>query len=223
MSSELSSRLSHVRWIAGGTGAGKSTLTRILAQRYDLAVYLGDVAERGWVARFTPDRHPHAVANQRLSREQRAARTGRQRFDGMASRHGETIGFVVEDLLAMPADRPILVDWFGNAPRDLAPLFNWPEQAVFLLPTPEFRRQALAARFADPDRARVNWGDGDHARALANRLARDDLWDGEVRGQAIELGLPVIVVDGSLSADTLADEVAERFRLGLASDTLSER
>ncbi len=215
MISELSNRLTHVRWIAGGTGAGKSTLTRILFQRYDLAVYLGDVAERAWTPRFTPERQPHAWASLRLTTEQRAQLSGQQRFDTMASRHGETIEFVVEDLLAMPADRPILVDWFGNTPRDLAPLLSWPEQAVFLLPTKEFRREALGTRFADPDRARATWGDGDHDRAFANRLARDDLWDAELRRQAVEMGLPMIAVDGSRSADALADDLAKRFRLGL--------
>ncbi len=218
MIGESSNRLTHVRWIAGGTGAGKTTLTRILARRYDLAIYAGDIAEHDWVARFTPDRHPHAFASLRLSREQRAGQSARQRFDRMASRHGETIEFVVEDLLAMPADRPILADWFGNTPRDLAPLLSWPEQAVFLLPTPEFRRRALGTRFADTDRARATWGDGDHARAFANRLARDDLWDAELRRQATEMGLPVIVVDGSWTEDALADDLADRFRLGLATD-----
>jgi hypothetical protein len=52
---------------------------------------------------------------------------------------------------------------------------------VFLLPTKEFRREALGTRFADPDRARATWGDGDHVRAFANRLARDELWDAELR------------------------------------------
>lgn len=217
MISELSNRLTHVRWIAGGTGAGKTTITRILAERHGLAVYLGDVAERTWIPRFTPEGQPHAWATLRLTKEQRAGLSGRERFESMASRHGETIEFVVEDVLAMPADRPILADWFGNAPRDLAPLLTWPEQAVFLVPTPEFRRQALTTRFADPDRARATWGSGDHERALANRLARDELWDAELRHQADEMGLPVIVVDGSRSAEALADDLADRFRLGLSA------
>ena len=96
--SEPSSRLTHVRWIAGGTGAGKSTLTRILAERYDVAVYIGDLAERGWVSRFTPDRHPHAWANMRLSTEQRAMLSPEERLSGMESLHGETIGLLVEEI-----------------------------------------------------------------------------------------------------------------------------
>ncbi len=84
---------------------------------------------------------------------------------------------------------------------------------MFLLPTPEFRRRALGERYADPDRARANWGDGDHAAALAARLGRDELWDEEVRGQARERELAVVRVDGSWGVEELADEVAAMFRL----------
>jgi dephospho-CoA kinase len=53
--------LSHVRWVAGGTGAGKSTVARILATRHDALVYDGDRAEHGWFARATRD-HPRMLA-----------------------------------------------------------------------------------------------------------------------------------------------------------------
>jgi hypothetical protein len=179
-----------VRWIAGGTGAGKSTVARILADRTGAVVYDGDRAEHDWVSRCTQRDHPHLWANLQLSREERALLSPEEKVARMASRHGETIGFILEDLRAMPAGRLTIVDWFGIMPRDVAPLLEWPEQAVFLLPTPEFRRRALSARFVDPDRARANWGTADTQVALANRLARDDLLDAETREQATELGLP---------------------------------
>ncbi|WP_346105284.1 hypothetical protein [Nonomuraea maheshkhaliensis] len=211
---ELGARLAHVRWLAGGTGAGKSTLARVLGERYDVLRYDGDRAEAGYVARCTPQRQPYMCALVRMSKEERfAARTPEEIFLSMPSLHGETFEFVVEDLLALPADRPVLVDDFRTLPREVAPLLEWREQAVFLLPTPEFRRRALSERYADPDRARANWGDGDHAAALAARLGRDELWDEEVRGQARERELAVVRVDGSRGVEELADEVAAMFRL----------
>jgi len=210
---DLTRRLAHVRWIAGGTGAGKSTVARILAARAGAVVYDGDRAEHSWLSRCTQREHPHMFAGLRLSREDRAAMTPEQKIHRMPSRHGETIGFVVDDLLALPADRPVLVDWFGNAPRDVLPLLTWPGQAAFLLPTQDFRRRMLTARFADPDRARANWGSVDVTVALANRLGRDELWDAEVRRQATELGLPVIDIDGTRDAEAVADGLARRFRL----------
>ncbi len=211
---DLRRRLAHVRWIAGGAGAGKSTVTRALAERYDVLVYDGDRAELGYVHRCDSQRQPYLWALLRTSREDRwASRTAEEIFHAMPSLHGETFGFVLDDLLAMPADRPVLVDDFRTLPREVAPLVTRPEQAVFLLPSPEFRARALGARFADPARARANWGDGDHAAALAKRLARDRLWDEEVRRQARELGLPVLPVDDSRSVAELAAELAAMFRL----------
>jgi hypothetical protein len=205
--------LSHVRWIAGGTGAGKTSVRRLLASRYDLTVYDGDRAEHGWMRRYSPEQHPYFHAMTQLTFEQRVRRSAEETFRAMPSLHGETLGFLVEDLRAMPADRIVLVDWFGNLPQHLAPLLSFRDQAVFLLPSAEFRRRVLSARYSDPARARANWGDSDHERALAHRLARDELWDAEVRRQAVELGLPIRDIDGTHSVDSLAAELTVQFRL----------
>ncbi|XVQ86049.1 hypothetical protein ACQP2K_01040 [Microbispora siamensis] len=211
---DIRRRLAHVRWIAGGAGAGKSTVTRALAERHDVLVYDGDRAELGYVHRCDPRRQPYLWALLRTPTEDRwASRTAEEIFHAMPSLHGETFGFVLDDLLALPADRPVLVDDFRTLPREVAPLLTRPEHAVFLLPTPEFRARALGDRFADPARARANWGDGDHADALAKRLARDRLWDQKLRRQARELELPVLPVDGSRGVADLATELAAMFQL----------
>ncbi|MCL2552666.1 MAG: hypothetical protein FWE75_11055 [Actinomycetia bacterium] len=207
-------RLTHVRWIAGGTGTGKSTVARLLALRHGLAVYDGDRAEHAWLPRTTPQRHPHlSAARNRPPGANWRDRTPEEVFATMASLHGETVGFLVEDLLALAADRMTLVDYFGILPRHLAPLLIDPAHAVFLFPTPDFRRRVLTARYADPDRARATWGDLDPAATLAKRLSRDALWDQEVRIQADRLGLTTLVVDGSVPAPALADTVARHFGL----------
>jgi hypothetical protein len=205
--------LSHIRWIAGGTGAGKSSVTQLLASRYDLTIYDGDRAERSWVPRHTPAQHPYFHAMMQLTSSQRAARSASETFRAMPSLHGETIDFVVSDLRALPTDRPVLVDWFGILPQHLAPLLSFREQAVFLLPTADFRRRILTSRYSDPDRAQANWGNTDHAHALTQRLARDNLWDAEVRRQAAPLGLPVLDIDGTRTIDSLAAGLATQFRL----------
>ncbi|WP_406081988.1 hypothetical protein [Micromonospora sp. NBC_00858] len=212
---DLARRLSHVRWIAGGTGSGKSTLAQALAERYDVLIYDGDRAERDYVRRCTAEKQPHLWALLKAPLAQKwNGRSAQEVFELMPSLHGETFGFVVDDLLAMPTERPVLVDDFRTLPREVAPLLAWPEQAAFLLPTPQFRDRALRTRFADAARARANWGDSDHNEALALRLARDELWDAEVRRQGAELHLPVVTIDGSRDVLDLADDLAARFRLG---------
>jgi hypothetical protein len=206
--------LRHVRWLAGGTGSGKSTIAAGLARRFDLDVYRGDRAEHDWLTRCSPQHHPHlAAARKQRPGDNWRGRSPEQAFEAMAGRHGETVDFLVEDLLARRNDRVIVVDYFGVLPRDLAPLLSWPGQAAFLIPTPSFRRSALSQRYADQDRARVNWGDLDPAEVLETRLARDALWDSDVIAQATSFDLALISIDGARSVEDLATELAERFVL----------
>jgi hypothetical protein len=189
-----------------------------LARRFDLEVYAGDRAEHEWLTRCSPQRHPRlAAARDHRPGDNWRHRSPEQVFAAMAGRYGETVEFLVEDLLARPTDRIVLVDYFGVLPRDLAPLLSWPAQVAFLVPTPGFRRAVLSRRYADPDRARANWGDVDFGKVLQARLARDALWDAEVRAQADAPGLPVLAVDGNRPTETLVNDLAERFQLGRAA------
>jgi hypothetical protein len=88
---------SHVRWIAGGTGAGKSTVTRLLADRYRVAVFDGDAAEANYVRRIDEHRQPRTSALVRMPIAERwAGRTAEEVFETMPSRHGETFPFVLD-------------------------------------------------------------------------------------------------------------------------------
>ncbi|WP_432924687.1 hypothetical protein ACQPZZ_30380 [Microbispora sp. CA-135349] len=210
----LIEQLAHVRWIAGGTGTGKSTVAEALARRHDVRTYNGDRAEHDWLARSTRRRHPHLHALSGAAPGQAwAGRSAQEAFQSMAGLHGETIDFLVEDLLALPDDRIVLVDYFGVLPRDIAPLLAGPQQVVFLLPSPEFRRRVLTARYADPLRARATWGSHALEEVLPKRLARDALWDEEIRRQAAVRGLRTVAVDGSRPVEDLVTEVAAHLRL----------
>ncbi|MFD7645192.1 hypothetical protein ACFV4P_31580 [Kitasatospora sp. NPDC059795] len=220
-------RLAQVRWIAGGTAAGKSTAARALAEQYGVEIFNGDRAEHSWLARCTPQRHPHLAALRGTPPGGGwEGRTPEQVFRSMAGLHGETVDFLVDDLDDLDelcercgrcgrgtAERLVVVDYFGILPDHLAPLLTRPEQAVFLLPTPEFRAEALRARYADRQRARATWGSGDPSDLLALRLARDALWDREVRRQAERHGLDVVTVDGSVPAAERTRWLAARFGL----------
>lgn len=208
------SDFSHVRWIGGGTGAGKSTAARMLAERYRLPVYDGDAAEARYVRRCDERDQPRLTALVRMTPEERSTgRSAEEMFESMPSRHGETFPFVLEDLRGMAGMGVVLADDFRTRPMEVAPLLTWPEQAVFMLPTAEFRRRVLSERYADPDRAEANWGAADHGEALEIRLERDRYWDEEIRAEAAELGLPVIDVDGSAKPGPIVKDLATRFRL----------
>ena len=55
----LRARLQHVYWIGGGSGAGKSTITRRIAVRYGLCMYSTDEMMADHAGRARPEEAPY--------------------------------------------------------------------------------------------------------------------------------------------------------------------
>jgi len=206
-------RLRHIRWIGGGSGAGKSTVSRQLAEKHGLRLYKCDAMQSSHTARSNPVDHPLLHAFLAMTMDERwVQRTPEEMFRTFHGHQGEGFELLLEDLLDMPTDQLILVEGFKLLPRLVAPLLSQPNQAVWLIATPQFRRAALesrgslwsiAGRTSDPE------------RALSNVLARDAIYTGEVFKEAAALHLNTIEIDGSFSVDELVARV-ERC-LGLKS------
>jgi hypothetical protein len=123
---------------------------------------------------------------------------------------GEGFDLVLDDLLALPPDQPVLAEGFSLLPRLVAPLLSRPRQAVWLLPTPEFRRAAFDSRgstWTIPNKT------SDPQRALDNLLARDQLFTEQLRAQARAAGLQTVEVDGSVGVAESVARVGEALGL----------
>ncbi len=207
---ELRERFRHVRFIGGGTGGGKSTVARQLAANHGLWLY---DAERfsNYIARTTPDDAPllHAFAAMDMDERwlDRSPEVMLETFHGF---HGEQFDLVVEDILALPEMPPILVEGFPLLPRLVAPLLSRPDQAVWLVPTLEFRRAAFDSRGSTWDIPRKT---SDPERALANLLVRDRLFTDQILREAMALDLSVIRVDLDLNTAELVRRVAAALEL----------
>jgi hypothetical protein len=123
---------------------------------------------------------------------------------------GEGFHLILEDLLTLPEEPPIVAEGFKLLPRLVSPLLSGPNQAVWLVPTPPFRRAALEMRGSTWD---IAGRTSNPERALANLVARDELFTNAVVKEATSLGLTVIMVDGALSLDDLTVRVAESLGL----------
>ena len=194
--------LPHVRWIGGGSGAGKSTVARQLAADHGFRLYHTEPFSK-YVGRVDPVATPLLHGFMAMDMDERwVNRPPEVMLETFHGFQGEGFDLVLDDLLALPPDPPVLAEGFSLLPRLVAPLLSRPQQAVWLLPTPEFRRSAFESRgstWTIPNRT------SDPRRALANLLARDQLFTEELRAQARAFRLQTVDVDGSVD---VAESVA---------------
>lgn len=182
-------------------------MARLRAEEYGLHLYRCDDTQSAHTARSNAADHPMLHMFLAMSMDERwVKRTPEEMFHTFHGFHGEGFGLILEDLLDLPTDVPVLVEGYKLLPRLVTPLLSRPDQAVWLIPTPQWRLTALsrrgslwsiAGRTSDPE------------RALANLLARDALYTEEVKRQARALQLTFIEVNGSASIQELAMHVAQ--------------
>lgn len=206
---ELRAALSHVLWIGGGPQAGKTTLSRVLAGKWDLRIYNLD-----WHSVRDHDRRPGTAvaAFRRLTMDERwAVPEVHQLFERSIGLWDEGFALVIDDLLALPRPRTIVAEGPGAFPWSVARVIRSPRQALFLIPTRE-RREVVATR---------RWGAGqverfpgivDRELALAKIRERDALLDARIASSCVELGLRCERMDGSLDLDASLEMLEEHFR-----------
>jgi len=206
---ELASCLSHVRWIGGGSGAGKSTVAAALAARFGLALHHVEPPSR-FISQTTPETAPLLHAFIGMSMDERwVSRSPQEMYDTFHAFHGECFDQLIAELRDL-SGRPLLVEGFSLLPRLVLPLTESRSQSIWLVPTPDFRRRAFQARgstWTIPSRTR------DPARALDNILARDAIFTEQVRREAERLGAQWLDVDGRLTLEQTIERVAEALEL----------
>jgi 2-phosphoglycerate kinase len=204
-------RLRHVYWIGGGSGAGKSTIARRLAAEYGLHLYATDDAMRDHARQSTPEDSPFLSQFAAMDMDERwVNRDPETMLETFHWFRGEGFGLIVDDLLRLPREPGVIVEGFRLLPHLVKPLLAMPSHAVWVLPTPEFRRAALNSRGSTWEIARKT---SDPERALRKLVERDRLFTERLREEAKRLDLRVIAVDTTTSEDDLAAQVTEAFGL----------
>ncbi|MFF7731527.1 hypothetical protein [Streptomyces sp. NPDC007984] len=202
----------NVYWIGGGSGAGKSTIARRLADRYGWRLYSTDDVMADHARRTTADEAPFLHAFMAMDMDERwVDRSPGTMLETFHWFRGEAFELIVEDLARMPGRTPVVVEGFRLLPHLVEPLLDGPGHAVWLLPTPRFRRLAFTSR-ASPEGGFTR-RTRDPARADRNLAARDALFTRRLREETARRGLPAITVDGTMTTDELTRRVGEVFRL----------
>lgn len=205
----LRARLRHVYWIGGGSGAGKSTIARRIAAQYGLHVYSTDEVMADHVSRSTPENAPYLSRFKTMDMDERwVNRSPEIMLETFHWFRGEGFGLIVEDLLRLLADTGVIAEGFRLLPYRVKRLLAEPSHAVWLLPTPEFRRAAFDRRgweipqkTSDPDLAQRNLLE--HDRMFTDRLFEE----------TNRLELPVIEIDTAMNEGELVRQVTQAFGL----------
>jgi len=207
----LRERLRDVFWIGGGSGAGKSTIARRIAERQGLRLYATDDVMADHANRSLPGDRPLLTRFAAMDMDERwVDRSPEAMLETFHWFAGECFDLIVDDLIRLPNGPGVVVEGFRLLPHLVQPLLADAGRAVWLLPTPGFRRAVFERRGPSSGflgRTR------DPERALRNLLDRDRLFTDRLRAEAQRLGLAVIEVGAAMTEAELAGRVAKGFGL----------
>ena len=196
-------------WIGGAPWAGKSTVSNILAARHGLTAYHYDYHDaRGHLERRAARRARAGLPYGEYPGPDWTGSTPGTLAEECLAIFADRLEFVFDDLRALVSPHPVLAEGFGLRPEVLAPMLDAPDRMIVMVPTEDFRQHQIRTL---PRAGALSVEVGDPALAQANRVERDRLLAEHAVRAAREHGVPVLEVDGSRDAESVADEVARHF------------
>lgn len=207
----LQAQLQHVYWIGGGSGAGKSTIACRIAAQHGLHTYATDDVMSDHARRSTPEDSPQLAEFVAMDMDERwVNRSPTTMLETFHWFRGESFNLIIEDLLRLPREPRVIVEGFRLLPRLVKPLLAMPSHAVWLLPTPDFRRAAFETRGS---LWQIPGKTTDPQRALGNLLTRDALFTQRLHEETNRLALNTIEIDTAMTEDDLTERVTAAFGL----------
>ena len=207
----LREELRHVYWIGGGSAAGKSTTARRIAAQHRLNLYTTDDVMSHHASRGVSEDSPLLSKFMAMDMDERwIQRSPKIMLETFPWFQGECFDLIVEDLLRLPRRPGLIVEGLRLLPHLVKPLLAMPRRAIWLLPTPDFRKAVF-------ERRGPAWGfflkTSDPERALLNLLERDQMFTDRLRRETKHLELPAIDVDTRMTEDDLVERTNELFGL----------
>jgi hypothetical protein len=189
--------LSHVLWIGGGQGSGKSSVAWELSRRHGLQLYNIDHRMQAHV----PRHRPHEFFD--LSLDGRWVEPDvYTMLRWFVETSVDRLRIVLEDVAELPDLPPAIVEGPQLFPSLVAPLLDSADQALVLVSPEADQRERLAARGPMA-------GASDPALARANSIERDVLITSRMEHEAAAFGIASLVVDAPL--EVIIERADEHF------------
>jgi 2-phosphoglycerate kinase len=199
----------NVFWLGGSPCSGKSSISEILASRFDLDVYHVDSALETHTQRLDPVHQPALTKWCESSWNQRWIQPIDMLVQDAIACYREHFALIHEDILRMPKRKSLLVEGSALLPGLVADVLKERSHAIWILPSADFQRahyserewaRDIVAQCSNPELAFHNWMERD---------ARFAEW---VEAEATTLNLPILRVDGNRTLEENAAAVAAHFQ-----------
>jgi hypothetical protein len=207
-------QMQHVYWLGGSPCAGKTTISHIIAQEFGWQTYHIDREVESYLERADSQKHPHLSAYKEMGLQRFLLQPAQAQLEIVLGMSHEQFTFILEDLSKFPEDLPILVEGANLRPHDVAPHLPDSSHALWLVPTEEFQLEVYPKRGTwVQDVLRHHFEDDSRVDVFEQWMERDALMARWAEKAATDLGIRVIVVDGSASLLDNAELVMKHFGL----------
>src|SRR5262245_45274902 len=208
--SDSERRLEGVFWLGGSPCAGKSSISEIIASRFNLDVYRVDEAFETHAQRFDSLRHPALTKWSKSSWNQRWMQPVEILLQDVIACYREHFTLVLEDIFSLPKRKHLLVEGSALLPSQVANLLSRQSRAIWLIPTADFQRtqyskrdwvRDILAQCSKPQEAFHNW------------MERDIRFSKWIEAETSAAHLSLMRVDGNRTREQNAEAVAKHFQL----------
>lgn len=207
---ELAAKLSHVLWVGGATDAGKTTTAKLLAERYGVQVYHQDLGFSSTGIGYDPETQTLFHEWMQMTEDERWLRSPEVLAQLQFDMWPQGFSTHIERILSISTDIPIIAEGYCFIPELIEPVLSSPYQALWMVPTKEFKHESFHRR--GKDKYRENEGSSDPVRATHNFYTRDILIGERVQAEVERRKLKLIQADGTRNQDEVAGVAAEHFR-----------
>jgi 2-phosphoglycerate kinase len=209
--SDTEDELKKVFWLGGSPCSGKTSISEILAERFDLDVYHVDEAFEAHRQRLNPAQQPTLSKWLTSSWTDRWMQPVDRLVEDVIACYREHFALIVDDIAARPSGKSLLVEGTALLPQEVARRLRQCSQAIWVIPTADFQREHYSKR--EWARTTVEQCDNPEV-AFHNWMERDIRFAEWIEAEAGALGLHSLRIDESRTIAENAKEVALHFQLG---------
>lgn len=201
-------------WIGGSPCAGKTTISEIIAQEFGCQIYQIDRHFERYLDRANVDKHPHLTAYKKMGLKKFLLRNPQTQLQDVKGISQEQFGFILDDIVELSNDAPILVEGSNILAADVAQHSNDSSKVIWLVPTETFQLETYPKRGSWVQDVLQHYYEPDEAVIAFERwMERDAMMAVWTAAEARKYGFRVITVDGSVSLLDNAEIVMQHFGL----------